>query len=486
MKRPYIIISVLAASLCLWQCSFEEAQPLSLAAPEINFITQDEVISAKVGEQVIIKTETVAGDRLTRNWYVDGVLTCASDNFTYTFETPGTYTVKYVVFNGTGTVEKSYTVKVSDVLEIHLSSLDSAVISRKELTSLQLYAIVDRGSDVTHSWTVDGEKVCDGVYFTYYLPNANVTHTVVYEGKNSVDEFTRTIEVNVEEQVLEVEFSDKSRMQPYYEYNDDGSELRFSMDAAYYIMLEANVLHGGTGAVHQWSVDGVQVSDAAKLIRPLQKMGTYTVDYICTNARGETVERSWDIVYDGSVDGFADGNLAELFQLHNANANYLAKESLSVIESPYDGDGHGKVLKWYNNSNNKTRGGILLRNEYFAENGIDISQFKGIRFSGRLDGGEGSTMSETARRSPCVAYQTDYSTEYKSVSTIKLGTGDAGFSEYTPWNYVSKPYWSCLKYSVDFSKDGILKIYPTCTVNKTTVVSGYFAIVYIDDIVLYR
>lgn len=471
MKRSYIIISALAASLCLWQCSFEEAQPLSLAAPEINFITQDEVISAKVGEQVTIKTEAVSGDRLTKNWYVDGVLTCATDNFTYVFETPGTYTVKYVVFNGAGTAEKSYTVNVADVLEMHLSVGDSTVITRKELTTLRLYAIVDRGSDVTHSWTVDGEKVCDEAYFTtFYLPKANVTHTVVYKGTNSAGEFSKTFNVDVDEQTLQIDFSDHSKRAFTYTLN-----------------LTAEILYGGTGAHHEWYVGGELVSEEADLSYKLPELGTYSVDYVCVNGKGEKVEKNFSIVYDEYLADFNDwDDFSDLFQLHNAKADYLAKESLSIVDSPYEGDRHGKVLKWYNNSNNKTRGGIILRNEYFAENGIDLSQFKGIRFSGRLDGGESSEMSETARRSPCVAYQTDYSTEYKAVSTIKLGTGDAGFAEYTPWNYVSKPYWSCLTYSVDFSGEGMLKIYPTCTVNKTTVVSGYYAIVYIDDIVLYR
>ncbi len=482
MKRLYIIMaSAAAAALCLWQCSFKEDEPLSFTAPQVNFITEDEVISAKVGEPVTIKTKTVSGDHLTKSWYVDGVLTCASDNFTYTFETPGTYTVKYVVFNGAGSEEKEYTVNVSDVLEMHLSVGDSTAITRKELTTLQLYAIVDKGSEVTHSWTVDGEKVCDGAYFgSYYLSNPNVKHTVVYKGKNSVGEFTQTIEVSVVEQPLEISFQNNSVVLPYYEYN--GSELRFTIDkTAYRIKFEANVLHGGTGAVHKWYVDGKLAAENEKLNQLVEQTGTYTVDYVCTNARGEKVEKSWDIVYDGN----AEADPADLFQLHNANASYLAKESLAVVDSPYDGDGHGKVLKWHNDSNNKTRGGIILRNEYFAENGIDISQFKGIKFSGRLAGGEGSTLSETAARSPCVAYQEDYSKEYSSVSTIKMGTGDAGI-ERTPWNYICKPIWVGLTYSVDFSGEGMLKIYPVCTVNKTTVVSGYFAIVYIDDIVLFK
>ncbi len=472
MKRLYIIMaSAAAAALCLWQCSFKEDEPLSFTAPQVNFITEDEVISAKVGEPVTIKTETVSGDHLTKSWYVDGVLTCASDNFTYTFETPGTYTVKYVVFNGAGSEEKEYTVNVSDVLEMHLSVGDSTAITRKELTTLQLYAIVDKGSEVTHSWTVDGEKVCDKAYFnTFYLPKANETHThtVVYEGKNSVGEFTQTIEVNVDEQPLQIKFLDHSRRA-----------------FTYLLSLTAEILYGGMGATHKWYVDGDLVSEEADLSYKLPDLGTYAVNYVCINDKGEKIEKNWSIVYDEYLADFNNGDFSDLFQLHNANASYLAKESLAVVDSPYDGDGHGKVLKWHNDSNNKTRGGIILRNEYFAENGIDISQFKGIKFSGRLAGGEGSTLSETAARSPCVAYQEDYSKEYSSVSTIKKGTGDAGI-ERTPWNYICKPIWVGLTYSVDFSGEGMLKIYPVCTVNKTTVVSGYFAIVYIDDIVLFK
>lgn len=460
--------SAAAAALCLWQCSFEEAQPLSLAAPEVRFITGDDVITATVGDPVTIETETLSGDRLTKGWYVGDVLVATTDTFTYTFDSPGTYTVKYVVFNGAGSQGKTYTVNVSDVLKMHLSVGDSTEISRKELTTLKLYAIVDRGSDVTYSWSVDGEKKSDKAYFdNFYLPEANVTHKITFEGRNAVGTFTKTFDLDVDEQTLSVDFIDQSKRAFTYTLN-----------------LSANILFGGKGAVHKWYVGGELVSEKSELSYKFPELGVYNVDYVCTNEKGEKVEKSWTFDYDEYLADFNYGDFSDIYQIHNAKAAYLKKESLAVVKSPYDGDRHGKVLCWHIDGNKiKTRGGFILRNEYFAENGIDLSQFKGIRFSGRLE----STTGKDGRRCPCVAYQTDYSSEYKSVETIRLGVGDGGIDADNIWNYICKSIWVTLKYDVDFSAEGTLKVYPTCwsSNDRTAVVNSYSDYVYIDDIVLY-
>lgn len=48
---------------------------------------------------------------------------------------PGDYEVRFEARNGAGKVERSYAVKVADVLEMHLSVGDSTRIVRRQLTS---------------------------------------------------------------------------------------------------------------------------------------------------------------------------------------------------------------------------------------------------------------------------------------------------------------------------------------------------------------
>ena len=169
MKMKTRIISLVTAVLVLWQCS-PEVSPLHHTAPVVNFPLEAQNITSKVGEPVSFKANVVSGDRLSKAWYVDGVLESSDEEFTYTFFKPGEYEVSFKFSNGAGTVEKSYSVSVSDVLEMHLSVEDSTVVTRVEQSFLKLYAIVDKGSDVVHSWSVDGEKLSDKAFFgTFFL-----------------------------------------------------------------------------------------------------------------------------------------------------------------------------------------------------------------------------------------------------------------------------------------------------------------------------
>ena len=471
MKR-YIFVAA-AAALCLWQCTTAEVQPLQYAAPEAEFPTDvPDAISLSVGDTCTFSVNFTSGEKLTKEWKVNDRLESSSDKLTYIFNEPGTFIVSFKAYNGSGSVEKSYTVTVDDDFEMHLSVGDSTEVTRYEDSPLRLYAIVDKGQNVKHSWKVDGVELCTDEYFNaYYFPkNPNeipTEHTVSYTGSNAKGTFSRKFKVKVANRPLTVELLEQHKRAFTYTVN-----------------ITANPIYSTTGVTHKWYLGDELVSETDKITYLLPSFGTYYVKYHAENAKGETVEKELTIVYDEYLADFNDGEFSDMFQIHNAKSDFLKKESLSVIDSPYEGDKHGKVLKWFNNSDNKTRGGILLLSDYFTKCGIDLSKFKGIKFEGRLFGDK---ITDNGRRSPCVAYQTDYAKEYTAskLKSIRLGTGDSGLPAYTPWNYIYKGGWSLLTYSVDFSQEGTLKIYPTCTVNTTNTVKGYYAQVYIDNVVLF-
>ncbi len=471
MKR-YIFAAAVAA-VCLCQCKVVEDEPLVYDAPVAEFPSDvPQTISLSVGDSYTFSVSFTVGESLTKEWRVNGLLESSTDKLTYQFNEPGEFKVTFKAYNGSGSIEHSYTVNVADKLEMCLSVGDSTVVSRMEESYLQLYAIVKHGEDVKHSWSLDGVEMSTEAYFEAYIPkNVSVSgdeHIVTYTGTNAAGSWTRSFTVKADNRPLQVKF-DEHHIRKF----------TFTVD------IDAEVLYGGEGVQHKWYVDDVLISEDSEVNYPLPKLGTYSVKYSGVNAKGETFENEWEIVYDEYLADFNDGEFSDMFKIHNSNSTYLKKESLSVIDSPYEGDNHGKVLRWFNNSDNKTRGGILLLSDYFTKCGIDLSQFKGIKFEGRLDG---DNISATGGRSPAVAYQTDYSGEYTTskLKSIRLGKSETGgLEDRTQWDYIYKGGWNRLTFEVDFSEEGTLKIYPTCTINKTTTVKGYYAKVYIDNIVLF-
>ena len=149
-------IILLLGIVALWGCE-EDVTPLRHTAPQVTFPVQETSLTAVVGDPVEFRADIESGDKLTCGWYVDGTLEASTPGMTYTFSAPGDYEVRFEARNGAGKVERSYAVKVADVLEMHLSVGDSTRIVRRQLDILKVMAIVDAGSDVVHEWKVDGE-----------------------------------------------------------------------------------------------------------------------------------------------------------------------------------------------------------------------------------------------------------------------------------------------------------------------------------------
>ena len=269
-----------------------EAEPIVNQAPEINYPMTDETIMATVGEPVDFEVEIVAGDRLNCGWYVDGVMEATTASFTYVFDEPGDYEVRFEARNGSGSSSKTYKVTASDKLEIYLSCADmlqiedGTTIERIQDDFLKVNAVVVSGADVKHSWTVtdaEGAELCtyDKAYFDTFQLTEIATYTVVYSGSNSVGSYDLTFNVKVNDKPLNVEFSVPAGTASATE----GQE--FTIDAA--------VISGADGLDHSWSVDGEKVSQDEDFKYTFDAAGQYTVSYNGINAKNETFSAEWTV-----------------------------------------------------------------------------------------------------------------------------------------------------------------------------------------------
>lgn len=357
------VMTAIAASLLLWQCG-PTAEPLHHTEPQVRFLTEAESLTVSVGEPLSLKAEPVSGDGLTVGWYVDGVLECSSDEFVFTFEEPGVHIVTYKASNGAGSVEKEYTVTVNDVLEMHLSVGDSTEVRRVEQSTMKFYAIVDRGTDVEHSWSVDGVKMCDKAFFGTYFIEGTADRTVLYEGRNSAGSFRKSFVVKVSERPLEIRFSITSPTLAYTK----GDVLKIS----------AEIVYGGTGAVHKWTLGSKEVSDKAELSYVLTEPGTFELKYECVNGKGEKVEQSWTVnVSDRPEIVFADfeDGLKVMFKEGGGGS------VLSIVDNPHKSDLNqsSKVLKAVAPVSKSTSGYFTILRSEIEKKGIKLSEYKGIR-----------------------------------------------------------------------------------------------------------
>lgn len=351
--------------VALWGCE-EDVTPLRHTAPQVTFPVEETSLTAVVGDPVEFRADIESGDKLTCGWYVDGTLEASTAEMTYTFGAPGDYEVRFEARNGAGRVGKSYAVKVSDVLEMHLSVGDSTRIVRRQLDILKVMAIVDAGSDVVHEWKVDGEVKSDKAWFdTFDLPEAKV-YTVAYVGTNAAGTFRKSFEVQATERPLEISFS-----------NNDA--VIACKDGAV-VEIIATVKYGGTGVLHEWKVDGETVSTDGVFSRAFSGAGPYTIAYHGVNSKQETVDRTWTVTMVPS------GALFEHFEDYTTlPAWWTLKENTPGIELADNPKPEGintslKVLRDNVTGTGGTSGYFNLKLKDIPVDKIDVTKYTGIRF----------------------------------------------------------------------------------------------------------
>ena len=351
--------------VALWGCE-EDVTPLQHTAPQVTFPVAETSLTAVVGDPVEFRADIESGDKLTCGWYVDGTLEASTADMTYTFGAPGDYEVRFEARNGAGRVGKSYAVKVSDVLEMHLSVGDSTRIVRRQLDILKVMAIVDAGSDVVHEWKVDGEVKSDKAYFdTFDLPEAKV-YTVAYTGTNAAGTFQKSFEVQATERPLEISFS-----------NNDA--VIACKDGAV-VEIIATVKYGGTGVQHEWKVDDEVVSTDGVFSRVFDGAGPYTIAYHGVNSKQETVDRTWTVTMVPS------GALFEHFEDYDKlPAWWTLGQNTPGIEladnpKPEGINTSAKVLSDKVSGSGSTSGYFDLKLKEIPVDKIDVTKYSGIRF----------------------------------------------------------------------------------------------------------
>lgn len=440
MKK--ILYPLLAASLLLWACE-PKVEPLSFAAPVVEFPLDKETISVSVGEPQTFSANIVAGEGLTVGWYVDGVLESSNHELTYTWKTPGTYSVRFGASNGAGKVEKNYSVEVTDVLEIFLSSESDYKIEDEieclEDSRLRVYAVVAKGSNVKHQWTLDGElQTCTEAYFdTYQIPRGTGTHEVSYKGTNAVGTYEKDFTVNVLERPLTIEFSETA-----------STIVTLTGEIA----IEADVRYGVSGVTHSWYVDDVLQSQEASFEYRFANAGNYVIRYYAKNSKNEEVERIWNVVRSAREEV-----LLEDYE-NGVNKVFIQQNGgkLSVVDNPYPDDvnNSGKVLQ-------VTGGGSGYFGFVYSELknlGVNWAEYDGIKVD-------------------------MYITEDKFYPVMDFsGMGKVKANADTPYKYNQ---WVSLDYDLNFVADE-KQLQPRPFCNASGGGNGNNSTVYYDNVYLYK
>ena len=271
-----------AAAICLAAACTTEPQPVEYSMPVVEYGLSSEEISASVGDALDFTATVVSGERVSCAWYVDGCIESSAQSFTYSFATPGRHEVRFEAKNGAGTAEKTYVVNVTDVFRMALSVGDSTEVTRLQLDYLKVAAIVESGSGISHRWTVDGILRSEDAYFgTFQLVEAK-DYTVSYVGSNNVGSFEKTFTVHIIERPLEVAWTVTDNV--------------ITLVAGTPLSISAVPLYGLNGLKQKWTVDGAEVSTGNDFTWTATKGGTYTIEYSASNAKGETVSRSWTVI----------------------------------------------------------------------------------------------------------------------------------------------------------------------------------------------
>lgn len=366
----YKLIPVISAILSLGilcSCEFRnEPQPVQYKAPEVEFTMPSEVIDAKVGDPVPFSAKVVAGDKVSTGWYINDVLTSSSQSFKYVFEEAGRYTVRFEARNGAGVVSRDYTVNVSDILSIALSTGDSTRVVRLQLEYLKIAAVVDYGKDVEHEWSVDGEVLCNEAFFgTFRLAEARV-YNVHYRGSNASGSFSKDVEISVIERPLEIEFSNTDEI--------------IAMLAGRTLSITATALFGGTGLQQTWYLDGEPAGTAAVFSHYFSAGGEYSLRYEAVNAKGETVTRNWKVNVTSTGRLFDDFEADAIGSWFNLGEN---QPGIELVENPHkDGiNTSDKCLRDKVYGSGGTSGYFTLKApKMLSDKGFDVSEFSGIRF----------------------------------------------------------------------------------------------------------
>ena len=327
MKR-IIILALSLFTAAFAACTADPDIREEAAAPEFRFSLPETSFSVDVDSTVLFAAEMVKGTRVKTSWSVNGEKVAGTPSVKWKFTELGVSTVSFLASNSLGKVEKEYTVTVTGIpLKVRYSIPEDAAEAIVG-TSFEVSVLVEGGDKGTvHAWTLDGAAIGDGLSISRTFTEEEIgTHTLEYKGRNS-DGMTasKTWTITVRDLPLEVGFLP--------------AETEITQMETKQVNFSATIVHGATGAVWSWKVDGTEVSTGSAYTHTCNAQGVFTVSATVTNAIGEKAEKTWTLtVTEKTIQSLLFDNFESTapgvssFYIGN---NVGGVSILQVVENPY-------------------------------------------------------------------------------------------------------------------------------------------------------
>lgn len=175
---------------------------------EVEYSTVEETLETVIGTAVKVSVKVLSGDKETvHSWKVDGEEISTTTDFSWTPQTPGSYTLNYFGINrDKNTASRQWTIVAADHPLEGTTTPILDELSVIEQNSITFKANITSGTfGLTHQWSVDGTVQTSETTseFTYLFTTVG-TVTVGYKATNDAgDELTRTWTVTVKEKAPE-------------------------------------------------------------------------------------------------------------------------------------------------------------------------------------------------------------------------------------------------------------------------------------------
>ena len=198
-------IELCVANGCGTAYSEVQISVVELAVPQISLAVPQEGYVTIEGGTLLLEPVIENGEGATFAWYVNGVETASTRNFSFVAEEAGTYTLKLVASSEDGSSEAEFAVKVYTAEQMPFSwdfEYETFNVAAGRTIRIKAFDVKnDFGAE--YIWKVDGTEVQRGTSteYLYTAPSASETKSgsvtaVSVTMKNPYAEVTKELKVN--------------------------------------------------------------------------------------------------------------------------------------------------------------------------------------------------------------------------------------------------------------------------------------------------
>ncbi|WP_302266509.1 PKD-like domain-containing protein, partial [uncultured Duncaniella sp.] len=268
MKKFLLIMPLLAILL---SCNKDEAI-FQEASPVIELDSEDGYYIVKVGATLRVSPAYKNVDEATFTWECEGSIISDKPQLEYIFEIPGTYYINLTVRTSAGKAEEDIRVDVDEmappVISIAIPDGGLNVIAGREY---EIVPDVQNADDAVFVWAIDGKTVSEEKSCRFRESSVgkyNLKLTVT----NDDGKAEKTIAINVVDR-MPIDIVLPSSMffsENIKKYVSEGESICLRP----YLSVSENV-------TCQWSLDGVEISDATSVLYDFkpERVGEYTLSF---------------------------------------------------------------------------------------------------------------------------------------------------------------------------------------------------------------